>query len=630
MSKAMQLVGIILLGIFTLVIIYLMSDVRSTNELDYYLLQEVTEASMYDAVDYSYYRETGLLKVDRDMFLENFNRRFAESVDGNRNYDIKIIDFNETPPKVSVEVTAPTLASVKGEIALVTNRVSGIIETIYDDYVYSRGGYGKLTDDEAPEIVVTAVENTTNQYKITMTDNYMLDKYAIVELGKNKNNFPNNDFSSIKNWKNINGYKNEYEVTETIVLTSKSTYWVVAVDRGGLWTAVPITDVLPHISSIKYKNNGNLQATFKDDKGLEKYELYEAKCPGKITIEAGSLKAGCDKKWTTKKLITQKIEKTTPDGKGWVKATETIGLDYKDINFYMLKVYDTIGQTSEMFILSSSTHTLAVDYDYNSKNQKIEINIRDSFADLSKYVITTEKDPDKVKKWTDLPSGKTEVTMTKNNFTLDKNQKKYIHVKDEAGHTVTKELAITQTKYTLYARDNAGTGWAYDYSVDPVAPTKYDYTFEAGCTDENNCDGTAVNGYYEKENKSWPIPKKCQEPSSAKISLYKEDGNPNFLNKSNKNAPSCNQAGTICRYQLIATVLNGNEVISTTVLRSWAVMVDRSSYWKEETNISDINLCNDDGKCGNKIKISINNGGLVTSGYYFIAKIGKIEVTCKN
>lgn len=133
----MQLVGIILLGIFTLVIIFLITDVQNGNELDYYLLQEVTEASMYDAVDLSYYRATGILKVDRDMFLESFNRRFAQAVSSDRDYTIKIIDFNETPPKVSVEVSAPTVASVKGESVLVVNRVSGIIETIYDNYVES-------------------------------------------------------------------------------------------------------------------------------------------------------------------------------------------------------------------------------------------------------------------------------------------------------------------------------------------------------------------------------------------------------------------------------------------------------------------------------------------------------------
>ena len=143
MSRAMQIIGIILLGIFTLVIINLMNDVRSTNELDYYLLQETVEASMYDAVDYSFYRETGLLKVDRDMFLESFNRRFAESVGANqfREYEIKIIDFNETPPKVSVEVITRTAATVNGEGIDVVNRVDGIIETIYDDYIYSRGYY---------------------------------------------------------------------------------------------------------------------------------------------------------------------------------------------------------------------------------------------------------------------------------------------------------------------------------------------------------------------------------------------------------------------------------------------------------------------------------------------------------
>ena len=143
MSKAMQLLGVILLGIFTLVIINLMNDVRSTNELDYYLLQETVEASMYDAVDYGFYRETGILKVDRDMFLESFNRRFAESVNANRfrEYEIKILDFNEAPPKVSVEVTTRTAAAVKGQGIDVVNRVDGIIETIYDDYIYSRGYY---------------------------------------------------------------------------------------------------------------------------------------------------------------------------------------------------------------------------------------------------------------------------------------------------------------------------------------------------------------------------------------------------------------------------------------------------------------------------------------------------------
>ena len=174
MSKAMQLVGIILLGIFTLVIINLMNDVRSTNELDYYLLQETVEASMYDAIDYSYYRETGLIKVDRDMFLESFNRRFAESVDSSnlREYKIKIIDFNETPPKASVEVTTVTAASVKGEGVSVVNRVDGIIETIYDDYVYSRGFYQMLVNPIAATPVTDDYAAASNTIVYDATGGY--------------------------------------------------------------------------------------------------------------------------------------------------------------------------------------------------------------------------------------------------------------------------------------------------------------------------------------------------------------------------------------------------------------------------------------------------------------------------
>jgi hypothetical protein len=111
------------------------------------------------------------------MFLESFNRRFAESVDSSnlREYKIKIIDFNETPPKVSVEVTTVTAASVKGEGVSVVNRVDGIIETIYDDYVYSRGYYQMLVNPKptpTPEIVPVETPEPTPTSK---PDNVIMD-----------------------------------------------------------------------------------------------------------------------------------------------------------------------------------------------------------------------------------------------------------------------------------------------------------------------------------------------------------------------------------------------------------------------------------------------------------------------
>ena len=132
------MVGIIILGVIGLFAVNLIQNVQNSNELDYYLLEETTESAMLDAVDVAYYRESGgQIRVDREKFLESFVRRFAQNVDGSRDYDIKIIDFNETPPKVSVQVDSSTVATFNGESAGVTNKVDGIIE--------SRVSGGRLT-----------------------------------------------------------------------------------------------------------------------------------------------------------------------------------------------------------------------------------------------------------------------------------------------------------------------------------------------------------------------------------------------------------------------------------------------------------------------------------------------------
>ena len=72
-------VGVMILGIIGVSIILLFQQLTTTNENDYYLLKEITEAAMVDSIDISYYRETGELKIVREKFVENFTRRFAES-----------------------------------------------------------------------------------------------------------------------------------------------------------------------------------------------------------------------------------------------------------------------------------------------------------------------------------------------------------------------------------------------------------------------------------------------------------------------------------------------------------------------------------------------------------------------
>lgn len=98
-------VGLIVMGLIGVTIIMLFQNITTNNENDYYLLKEVTEASMIDAIDMQYYRETGELKIIKDKFVESFTRRFAEStVFVSSDYTINYFDIMEEPPKVTVSI----------------------------------------------------------------------------------------------------------------------------------------------------------------------------------------------------------------------------------------------------------------------------------------------------------------------------------------------------------------------------------------------------------------------------------------------------------------------------------------------------------------------------------------------
>ena len=98
-------VGLIVFGLIGLTIIILFQNITTNNENDYYLLKEVTEASMIDAINMDYYRETGELKIIKEKFVESFTRRFAEStVFASSNYTINYFDIMETPPKATVSI----------------------------------------------------------------------------------------------------------------------------------------------------------------------------------------------------------------------------------------------------------------------------------------------------------------------------------------------------------------------------------------------------------------------------------------------------------------------------------------------------------------------------------------------
>lgn len=134
MSKGMLATGVVILGILTLGLVNIIQNYSSGNELDYYLLRDTTETSMIDAIDVGYYRVTGgVIRMDKEKFVENFIKRFADAVQQDRNYDLRFYDINETPPKVSVKVGSSTSVVFAGENFDIKNQIDAIIETKYQE-----------------------------------------------------------------------------------------------------------------------------------------------------------------------------------------------------------------------------------------------------------------------------------------------------------------------------------------------------------------------------------------------------------------------------------------------------------------------------------------------------------------
>lgn len=127
-------VAVVALGILAIFFLYFFQSITNTDEHNYHLLKEATEAAMYDALDLTAYRKDGTVRIDREKFVENFLRRFAESATLSKTYKIEIYDVNEEPPKVSLKVSSSESTSLTGEILEfnISNRIDAILETPYE------------------------------------------------------------------------------------------------------------------------------------------------------------------------------------------------------------------------------------------------------------------------------------------------------------------------------------------------------------------------------------------------------------------------------------------------------------------------------------------------------------------
>ena len=170
MKEAFWGVLIVLLGLFGIVVVNIFQNVTVDNDRVYYLIKETTEASAYDALDLTYYRLSGKLRIAEDKFVENLTRRYAENVTIG-DYRIVVEDINEMPPKVSLRVRSG-VSTLRGEKFGIVNRVDGILETKYKlDEVLDFLGITKEEWDKSERSTIEKDENTGENICKVITDN---------------------------------------------------------------------------------------------------------------------------------------------------------------------------------------------------------------------------------------------------------------------------------------------------------------------------------------------------------------------------------------------------------------------------------------------------------------------------
>ena len=133
MKESFWGVFIVGLGVTAIAFIYLFQNITNTDEHNYNILKETTEAAMIDAFDLASYRYDGTIRIDREKFVENFYRRFAENASLSRTYYIAIYDVNEEPPKVSIKVSSTEKSNITDDVMEfdIVNQLDAILEVPY-------------------------------------------------------------------------------------------------------------------------------------------------------------------------------------------------------------------------------------------------------------------------------------------------------------------------------------------------------------------------------------------------------------------------------------------------------------------------------------------------------------------
>jgi hypothetical protein len=124
---------IITFAVISILFIYFFQNVTNTDQQNYTLLKETTEAAMFDAIDHAEYQNNGNIRMNAEKFIENFVRRYPENANLSNTYVIEIYHISEYPPKVSLLVKSTKSTTATGELVDfdVTNKIDAILETPY-------------------------------------------------------------------------------------------------------------------------------------------------------------------------------------------------------------------------------------------------------------------------------------------------------------------------------------------------------------------------------------------------------------------------------------------------------------------------------------------------------------------
>lgn len=134
MSESFWGTFIIGAGVVIITLIFFMQKITNTTEQNYTLIKETTQAAMEDAFDYATYVSDGkTIRINREVFVECFIRRFAQNASLANTYEIEFYDINEYPPKVSLKVKTKEGKFIANEEIKfdITNKIDAILETTY-------------------------------------------------------------------------------------------------------------------------------------------------------------------------------------------------------------------------------------------------------------------------------------------------------------------------------------------------------------------------------------------------------------------------------------------------------------------------------------------------------------------